>query len=126
MQMEVDTAVSVSDTERHEAIRELLFEEKGLFQGERKESKEPFFRPVSIAVDGGVTIIAGFSRDISTQGIGLVHLCPIPPGEVVVEVSVAAGRPRFFRVQILWCNRIAAAWYISGGRILELLPNEEP
>ena len=123
MQREVDSAVSIPDVELHEVIRQLLFEEKRLLEEERREPREPFFRPVSIAVDGGVSNIAGFSRDISNQGIGLTHRCHIPLGKVFVEVPVSVGRPRLFRVEILWCNRITREWYTSGGRILERLPS---
>ena len=127
MQLSDNSTAKIPGLELDEKIRELLLEEileeKMLSQANRFEPRESFFRPVNIAVDGGVSIVAGFSGDISHLGIGLAHKGHIPLGEVFVEVFGCVGKPCLFRVEILWCNRIGEEWHTSGGRILELMPS---
>ena len=92
--------------------------------GRRSESRHPFCRPLSIIRDGGETVLSGFSRDISSKGIGLLHSFPIEPGEVILQIPRVSGQPVRIRTEILWVHVMADSWYTSGGRFIEQLADE--
>ena len=77
----------------------------------------PFFRAVSIVTGVGGRHPA-FCRDISTDGIGLLHKIEIEPGEVEVTFPSEHGSGVTVPVRIAWCRPSADGWYISGGSCL--------
>lgn len=102
------------------ATSQLLLEEliriaESDFHNERRaETRMPFFRPVSIEVDG--YRFPGFLREISLTSVGLSHQLELPLKEVEVTVT---GQDEGFRVQLTRCQPCGEGWYLSGGRVLE-------
>ena len=88
----------------------------------REDVRHPFFRPVTIFLVGSERGRTGFSREISTLGIGLVHAFPLQQfDEVIVTVPHYLSDTVRIRTQIQWCHPIAGVWCISGGRFLGLV-----
>jgi hypothetical protein len=85
----------------------------------RRENRVPFFGPVSVSLaDASGASLSAFARDISLGGIGLVHLMPLPPGEVLIGVTLPSGRCISLRTYVAWCRDYGDGWYASGGRFL--------
>lgn len=117
---QLESIIEHRQTER--TIQRLLIEPiPEPLPGRRHEARRTFCRPVSLILDDGKMVVTGFSRDISPSGIGLMHSFALESGEIVVQIPSTEGEPAFFRVEVLWCKRLAADWYMSGGRILEQL-----
>jgi hypothetical protein len=88
----------------------------------RDSSRSPFFAPVSLLVDGDAfTRYSAFAHDISPLGIGMLHVMPLPPGEVIVVICRPNAGTLSLRTQILWCKSYGEVWYRSGGRFLEAI-----
>lgn len=99
--------------------------------GQEEEKREegmgvryPFFQTVSIATDDGECQVA-FCRDISNDGIGLMHRMPIVPGEVTVTFTSRSGSCTIVSVRIVWCRTSGEGWFISGGYALSAPTVEE-
>ena len=92
----------------------------------RGEPRSPFFRPISILIDGPQRRqFSAFSREISKSGIGLLHNMPLEPAEVTLAILGPVGEVCRFRTQIVWCRPCGEGWYLSGGRFLELLGQQK-
>jgi hypothetical protein len=106
---------SASEPLRFEmAIYELTVEaHNDLKKDRRSEVRYPFFRPLSIRMDGQCYSV--FSREISTSGIGLLHNFELSPGEIEISIPSQRGWMVRVRVRIVWCRACGAGWYISGG-----------
>lgn len=101
----------------HQAAERVLREMKGPGGSDRRKAvRSPFFQPVTIELDG--RRFAGFTRDLSPPGIGLLHRMPLDPGEVTVHLDWAGGTLRQ-RTLIVWCRDVGEGWYASGGRFLD-------
>ncbi len=89
----------------------------------RMQRRFPFFR-VALIMDDNEQPINAFTRDISPDGIGLLH------GErqivgAQMEVSVLLkNRVANLRVHTEWCDPIGCGWYHSGGRFIDLSVSE--
>ncbi|MBI3837730.1 MAG: PilZ domain-containing protein [Planctomycetia bacterium] len=79
----------------------------------RSEVRYPFFRPLSIRVDG--KCYSAFSREICTSGIGLLHNFEPRLGEVEISIPSQRGWLVRVRTRIVWCRPCGEGWYISGG-----------
>jgi hypothetical protein len=84
----------------------------------RAEVRFPFFRSLSIRVDGGS--YSAFSRDISDSGIGLLHNFELKPGEVEISIPSKNGWTVRVRTQIIWSSMCGEGWYVSGGHFIGL------
>ena len=98
-------------------MRELLLLAETEFNNDRRSEKRyPFFRPVSVQVDG--RSFSAFTREICAVGFGLLHSMELPLEEVAIKI---AGRPQQLRLKIERCESIGEGWYISGGKFLRLV-----
>jgi len=79
----------------------------------------PCFRSASIILDGGIRYPA-FTRDISADGIGLLHEVELPRSEVEVNIATGRGYEVKVRTQILHCRPCGQEWYLSGGRFASI------
>jgi PilZ domain len=79
----------------------------------RSEKRFPFFRPVTVQVDG--QSFSAFSRDISASGIGLLHNMELPLKDVVIIVD---GHRQGLRARVVRCESLGEGWYISGCKIV--------
>ncbi|MGD9722465.1 MAG: PilZ domain-containing protein [Pirellulales bacterium] len=101
------------------AIHELVLEAYDEGKRERRvETRYPFFRSVSLHVDGRCH--TGFSREISAHGIGLMHDVELAPGELEVSLPSRRGHTVRMRVRILWCRSCGDGWHISGGQFVDI------
>lgn len=92
----------------------------------RVADRRAYFRPASIVTDGGRSVAWGFTRDMSDQGIGLLHDVPVKQGLTHVGVSALNGEELQMRVDIKWCRHCGDGWYISGGQFVPLMAEELP
>ena len=83
----------------------------------------PFFQTVSIATDRVCQV--AFCRDISTDGIGLLHRMPIEPRDVAVTFTSQRGTCTVVQVRIIWCQPGEQGWYTSGGHVLSTPTSDE-
>ncbi|MGH7202271.1 MAG: PilZ domain-containing protein [Planctomycetaceae bacterium] len=72
--------------------------------------------PAEITTRRGNTI-AAMTREISRNGIGLLHRGSLSPGEVTVRMA-SETRQFEYRVQIEWCHPCENGMFMSGGRFL--------
>jgi PilZ domain-containing protein len=79
----------------------------------RSEPRFPFFRAVSVRVDG--QSFSAFTREISASAIGLLHNMELPQKEVEILVS---GQRQVLPARIERCESCGEGWYISGCMIL--------
>ena len=87
----------------------------------RGEVRQPFFRPVSLALrNGPVEKLSAFTREISASGVGLLHNAPIPSGETVITLTGASGTPIHLRAYIVWCKPCGEGWYLSGAHFIDV------
>lgn len=110
-----------------EAIQEFFdqqaIEDRGAdtHDNRRTQRREAFHRPATIILSSGAEIQA-YTRDLSRDGIGLVHRKPVETGraEIVIQLTVACC----VRVtaDIIWCGPHQGN-YASGARFLEGLPS---
>ena len=87
----------------------------------RAEVRHPFFRPLSICpANEPQRQYSAFAREISRNGIGLLHNMPLEPGAALVTIFRDGGRTLKIRTEIVWCRACGEGWYLSGGRFLDL------
>jgi hypothetical protein len=99
------------------AIARVLHDVKEAIGSDRRRAQRmPFFREISIEVDGRQ--LSAFSRDLSSKGIGLLHRTPVNPGEITVSIPWPGGMIRQ-RTLIVWCHDVGEGWYASGGRFVD-------
>jgi hypothetical protein len=88
---------------------------------ERREEglgiRYPFFRTVSITTHKGECQEA-FCRDISADGIGLLHRIALAPGEIAIAFTAEDECVTTFKVRIVWCSPYDEGWHISGGQFV--------
>jgi len=72
--------------------------------------------PAEIRTPRG-NIIPAITREISRNGIGLLHRGAIAPEEVFVHMA-SETREFYYRVQIEWCMPVDNGMFLSGGRFL--------
>jgi hypothetical protein len=75
--------------------------------------------PAEVVTARGNTVSA-MTREISRDGLGLLHRGAITPGEVTVRMA-SEDRQFVYRVAIEWCHPCENGMFLSGGRIL---PND--
>ncbi len=105
---------------RREQLAELLAEVTPAGAEKRTTPRLTFFGPVVIirGEEADRREISCFSRDISANGIGLLHDTPLELGPAVVKI------PRRFighieiPCSILWCRPCGEGWHVAGAQFL--------
>jgi hypothetical protein len=90
----------------------------------RHDIRRPYCCPVSIILEGGQRELPGYTRDLSSQEIGLVHNAPLEHGEVTVALSAPSGQRVLVRTEIRWCLPCRDGRFQSRGRFLGLVQPE--
>lgn len=99
-------------------IAELVTEAREADAADRRQVvRYPLFRPATIRTDL-FRKHAAFTREISSDGIGLLHQVQLRPSKVDVYVATNSGASARLRVHILWCRPCGQGWYLSGGRFV--------
>ncbi len=107
------------------AVSELLSQALNQEIERRDLQREPFLAPVLIQPAGNSgPSLTGFSRDVSGEGIGLLHSFPLDRSETVVVFPGPNQEPFRLKVKIAWCKPFGEGWYISGGRFVARLDRE--
>jgi hypothetical protein len=92
----------------------------------RSNERRPFFGPVTLAHESNCHVcVSAFAKDVSSLGIGLVHIMPLDPGALIARIELPSGESISFRVQIEWCKDYGDGWYASGGRLLDLVETRD-
>lgn len=103
-----------------EIVRLLLSEARAGVEERRAEKREPFFHPVNLVLaKDPQRQFSCFSRDISTNSIGLLHCMPLELGEVVLKIRSDLCGEVHIRSEIVWCSPCGEGWYLSGARFNE-------
>ncbi len=118
--MEVNTLCR-EESELQAAVGVLLSEARDQGIDRRKLQREPYLKKVLIQPDSGPGV-TGFTRDISDEGVGLLHSFPLKPKDTVI-VSIAGPDQIPFRLQVetTWCSPLGDGWYASGGQFMAQL-----
>lgn len=103
-------------------VERLVNEAKSAEQTDRrKQERHPFFQPVTLVAENNPRCcLTAFSREISSNGIGLLHYESIEPGQYVITIQSPSGEPAQIPAEILWCQPCGEGWYLSGAKFLEL------
>ena len=110
---------TISRTEREltASLFSLLYDAISTDVEQRSHLREALTAPVSILLSDGYRL-SGVTRDISLDGIGLVHAVPIECQEVVVRVFDNNEKPTLLYADIKWCHAIGRGWFVSGGKFI--------
>jgi hypothetical protein len=81
----------------------------------RNTRRKPFFRRAEITLASEPTAAAAaYSRDISRQGIGLLHAVPLESGDEFTLSIPLIGRNLSLQCRTDWCEPLVDGWYCSG------------
>lgn len=109
---------------QEESIDQLLIQAQAeAAKDPRSGARFPFFRLVSIGVDG--RCYSGFTRDLCVSSIGLLHHMELPLREVEVTIPIATDKKCKMCVRIERCEPCGEGWYISGGKFVGIVPAAE-
>jgi hypothetical protein len=88
----------------------------------RNRLREPFLASVFIQPEGDAgPSLTGFSRDVSAEGVGLLHSFPLDLTDTVVEFPRPNRKSLRLQVKITWCKPFGEGWYVSGGQFITRL-----
>ena len=103
-------------------VNELLSQALDEGVDNRSRLREPFLTPAFIQPEGDSgPSLTGFSRDISAEGIGLLHSFPLDRKDTVTVILGSNRKPIKLQVRIAWCKPFGEGWFISGGRFIARL-----
>ncbi len=79
--------------------------------------------PAEVRTSRG-NIVSAMTREVSRTGLGLLHRGPVTPGEVVVTMA-SETRQFDYDVMIEWCHPVESGMFMSGGRFLRRVGNDD-
>ena len=89
-------------------------------------ARHPFFHPVIVTLADGQRVSA-FSRDLSAQGVGMLHSEKLPLEEVDLSIATGRGYVVKVRTMVIWCKPCSDDMYVSGGHFISVPAiGEEP
>lgn len=98
-------------------VNKLVKEASRDLTSNRRQRRIPFFRPTTISIRSQQHQCAtGFSRDISSTGIGLLHRFRLDDSCTSVSIPTAMGGRTDISVEIAWCEPCGQGWYLSGAQ----------
>jgi hypothetical protein len=85
----------------------------------RTEVRYPLFTTVTLRpARTPEKVVSAFSREISTRGIGLVHVAPLVKGEIY-EVDIRVQDVYVCKIACIeWCRGLGEGWHLSGCRFV--------
>ena len=104
-----------------EQLQELLAASRGGdFQDRRAAERHAFFAPVSIiAPTAHSLLLSAFSRDVSQDGIGLLHFFRMEPG-AMCELCIGQSDVKIrLRAEVMWTKPAGEGWFTSGWRFVD-------
>lgn len=104
------------------AVYEILADAIDQDINRRGNRREPLLTSVLIQPDEeSDRWLTGLTRDVSPEGIGLIHFFPLECGECVIKVTYPNRKPKLLKIKIQWCRPFGDGWYISGGLFIARL-----
>lgn len=86
----------------------------------RSTPRHPCFAPVSLTPSGDPRQrLSAFSRDVSRDGVGLLHVMPLTRGEIFTVVLQHPGGELRQHAQVMWCRPAGEGWYLTGLRFVK-------
>ena len=110
----------VEDNKVSQFLKELMPQ----FDEGRKHRRVSFSRATTIYFDGEPVPVPAMIRDISLDGIGLLHVIPIDPGEVTLRILSECGKTICARVNIRRCCELIRHYYASGGEYIRVFEDD--
>ena len=97
-------------------IEQLFKENQALLLRERRSAERvPFARPVVIQPCRGQEKFHGFTRDISTLGVGVISPVPWELSAIAsLDIHSLNGRDVKLKVESRWCDPYGDGWYLIG------------
>lgn len=81
----------------------------------RREQRKPFLRQACVtAIDSRNVRLPVLCRDLSRDGIGLLHPMPLDPGDLFTLSVPLIGRLLQLRCETVWCRQVPTDHYFSG------------
>ena len=109
--MGVDTDRCCKEAGLKAAVLALLSEAKEQGVDRRKLQRKPYLKKVLIQPNqcSGAEL-TGFTREISNEGVGLLHAFPLDPKDIVI-VIVSQDQTKFrLQSEITWCSPLGEGW----------------
>lgn len=97
-------------------VEQLLKENQVQILRERRlADRVPFVRPVVVHPSRGSETFHGFTRDISSLGVGIISPVPWePPSIVSLDIHSLHGRDVKLKAESRWCDEYGDGWYLVG------------
>ena len=110
------TLGNVKTSTRGTKVADILIQEATrAFTERRKYGRLPLLQPVLVQ-DSNAETYSAFTRDISKNGIGVLHGFELEVGDVVTIVTRSQDDGVLeMRVRVRWCISTGHGWYMSGG-----------
>ena len=115
-----------STTNVQKFVEQLVAADRELLgQNRRSEKRHSFAYPVTICLGRDEThMIPAFSRDISPQGIGLLHRNNLADGRVgTLTIHLPDKPPVSIRAESRWSKPYGDGWFITGWRLIAVEQN---
>ena len=90
---------------------------------ERSAERLELSVPAEIVTSRG-SVVPAMTREISRYGIGLLHRGSVNPGDVTVKMA-SDTREYKYHVCLEWCRPAENGMFMSGGRFLGKVENDE-
>ena len=114
------------DIMQDEIDRLMMEIQRSRYTERRTEARQPFVRPVRIHPLHGPTARV-FSKDMSSQGIGVISDVPFPTGTVAtLEIHSMQGDPVFLRSEARWSDAYGKGWFLIGWKFIGLAARPAP
>lgn len=107
----------------NQVIDRLLMEaQKAVLAERRTEARHALVRPVQISL-GGQDGCAGFSKDLSKQGIGVIVDRDLAIGKIAtLSIHSLSSQPVHLRCELRWSDPFGKGWWLSGWKFLSVAP----
>ena len=116
------TSVGRTNPDVERAVKNLLTEDSNFDRHEnRSQHREHLVRPLMVQLREPEQSVAGFSRNISAAGIGIISDQQIADGSTaVIEVTCQKGPDQKFLAECRWSKSYGDDWFISGWQFVSM------
>jgi len=111
------SAIKAASPEIQRLIDDIINEEDRFMMSERRDgNRKPITHPIKIKpCNEPGKVYSGISRDISSQGIGIVGQLEWEPDTMAKIVIGRLDETHSIVVaKCRWCDKFAAGWFVSG------------
>lgn len=110
------TVVDVDRVSVGRAVAGLLERASPANRDRRGSVRVPFYGPVNVTIEenGLRRTYSVIGRDISSAGMGLLHIMPLSLGPILLTLHRTNDESLRLRGEVVWCRPCGAGWYLSG------------